>query len=173
MTEVESELARTKTLLSRFMPEASNRDHVDFSDPVPEASDLPALQLQGDTDNSVPDIAPAYAPAAAIGPENSAPSHAIQHASESQQFASQSPAHSPKRSHVQTALPLETPPHSNSFEWDERAGRGPDKFVDGMASLTSAANEGGYLGRISLFLKFRLNLTIHRCGIWSRLAKDN
>lgn len=44
-------------------------------------------------------------------------------------------------------LPMETPPSSGSFEWDERTGKASgDKFVDGMASLTSRSNEGGYLG---------------------------
>ena len=44
-------------------------------------------------------------------------------------------------------LSLETPPSSGSFEWDERTGKASgDRFVDGMASLTSRSNEGGYLG---------------------------
>ena len=45
---------------------------------------------------------------------------------------------------------LEAPPSSGSFEWDERTGKASgDRFVDGMASLTSRSNEGGYLGIIS------------------------
>lgn len=44
-------------------------------------------------------------------------------------------------------LSFETPPSSGSFEWDERTGKASgDRFVDGMASLTSRSNEGGYLG---------------------------
>lgn len=46
-------------------------------------------------------------------------------------------------------LSLETPPSSGSFEWDERTGKASgDRFVDGMASLTSRSNEGGYLGTL-------------------------
>lgn len=46
-----------------------------------------------------------------------------------------------------TGLSLEAPPSSGSFEWDERTGKASgDRFVDGMASLTSRSNEGGYLG---------------------------
>lgn len=48
-------------------------------------------------------------------------------------------------------MPMETPPSSGSFEWDERTGKASgDKFVDGMASLTSRSNEGGYLGILLL-----------------------
>ncbi|KAL1885445.1 hypothetical protein Plec18167_000939 [Paecilomyces lecythidis] len=47
----------------------------------------------------------------------------------------------------QDGAPLETSPSSGNWEWDERTGSANgDKFVDGMASLTSNANEGGYLG---------------------------
>lgn len=54
---------------------------------------------------------------------------------------------SESRSIGTTAFSLETPPSSSNFEWDERAGTvGGDRFVDGMASLTSRSNEGGYLG---------------------------
>ncbi|XHG01701.1 hypothetical protein AWENTII_005070 [Aspergillus wentii] len=46
-----------------------------------------------------------------------------------------------------SGLSMETPPASGGFEWDERTGKASgDKFVDGMASLTSRSNEGGYLG---------------------------
>lgn len=46
-----------------------------------------------------------------------------------------------------SGLSLEAPPSSGSFEWDERTGKtSGDRFVDGMASLTSRSNEGGYLG---------------------------
>ncbi|KAL4959798.1 Zn(II)2Cys6 transcription factor domain-containing protein [Aspergillus stella-maris] len=56
-----------------------------------------------------------------------------------------------------TAFSLETPPSSSNFEWDERAGG--DKFVDGMASLTSRSNEGGYLGSASGAALLRLTET--------------
>lgn len=133
------------------MPETGNENHVDFSKPIPEASEMPDLQLQAsadnglqsNADNSLP--APAYAPTEVIGPVGST-SHSIRHAAQRPEFTSQSPVSSPKRSHGQPTLPLETPPQSSGFEWDERTGKGSDKFVDGMASLTSAANEGGYLG---------------------------
>lgn len=47
-----------------------------------------------------------------------------------------------------SGISLETPPSTSNFEWDERTGNADgDRFVDGMASLTSSLNEGGYLGR--------------------------
>ena len=62
----------------------------------------------------------------------------------------QSPGTLDRRSTGQSAIALETPPSSNNFEWDERSGKvNGDKFVDGMASLTSDANESGYLGTSS------------------------
>ncbi|EAU37638.1 conserved hypothetical protein [Aspergillus terreus NIH2624] len=58
------------------------------------------------------------------------------------------------------ALSLETPPSSSNFEWDERTGAGNgDRFVDGMASLTSKSNEGGYLGSASGAALLRLTTT--------------
>jgi transcriptional regulatory protein GAL4 len=40
-----------------------------------------------------------------------------------------------------------------NFEWDERSGRpNGGKFVDGMGSLTSESNEGGYLGLCFIYL---------------------
>ena len=51
-------------------------------------------------------------------------------------------------------LTLETPPSSGSFEWDERTGKASgDRFVNGMASLTSRSNEGGYLGTSPILVK--------------------
>jgi hypothetical protein len=45
-------------------------------------------------------------------------------------------------------MPLESSPLSGNWEWDERAGRANgNEFVDGMASLTSDPNGGGYLGK--------------------------
>lgn len=59
----------------------------------------------------------------------------------------QSPVPSESRPLGPPGLPYETPPSSNNFEWDERPGKVTgDRFVDGMASLTSGSNEGGYLG---------------------------
>lgn len=70
-------------------------------------------------------------------------------------------------------LSLETPPSSGSFEWDERTGKANgDKFVDGMASLTSRSNEGGYLGIIAKYIKERRLLTKLRRGIWSCAASN-
>lgn len=50
---------------------------------------------------------------------------------------------------VGTSALLETPPSATNFEWDERTGgASAGQFVDGMASLTSRSNEGGYLGML-------------------------
>jgi hypothetical protein len=52
-----------------------------------------------------------------------------------------------RRSQAPSGLSLETPTSPSNFEWDERNGHpSGEKFVDGMASLTSASHEGGYLG---------------------------
>jgi hypothetical protein len=51
---------------------------------------------------------------------------------------------------------LERPPASGDFEWDERNDQpGGQKFVDGMASLTSDTDGSGYLGMV-LFSYTRL-----------------
>lgn len=51
-----------------------------------------------------------------------------------------------KRSIGEINIPLESSPSSGNWEWDERAGRANgNRFVDGMASLTSDPNDGGYL----------------------------
>lgn len=59
-----------------------------------------------------------------------------------------------KRSIGQSNVPLESSPLSGNWEWDERAGRAnSNRFVDGMASLTSDPNGSGYLGtKIPLWL---------------------
>lgn len=60
------------------------------------------------------------------------------------------PRESETHSVTTSGLSLEAPPSSGSFEWDERTGKASgDRFVDGMASLTSRSNEGGYLGILS------------------------
>lgn len=57
------------------------------------------------------------------------------------------PRESETHSATISGLSLEAPPSSGSFEWDERTGKASgDRFVDGMASLTSRSNKGGYLG---------------------------
>ncbi|KAL4886125.1 fungal-specific transcription factor domain-containing protein [Aspergillus karnatakaensis] len=67
---------------------------------------------------------------------------------------------SESRSVGTTAFSLETPPSPSNFEWDERVGTaGGGKFVDGMASLTSRSNEGGYLGSASGAALLRLTDT--------------
>ncbi|KAJ5621369.1 hypothetical protein N7528_006152 [Penicillium herquei] len=165
LTEVENELARTEALLLRFMPEAESSQNVNFSEPITEqvsAQDgdsfqdtqllhqspelnthiqsvvlLPGLDTQSKPHTFSQTTEPGIA------------SHCLQSTSVGRhgEFADQSPVYSDQRTHGPSGLSLETPPSSNSFEWDERTGKpSGDKFVDGMASLTSDANEGGYLG---------------------------
>lgn len=70
-------------------------------------------------------------------------------------------------------LSMETPPSSSSFEWDERTGKASgDRFVDGMASLTSRSNEGGYLGMDAKYTTERQLLTDFRRGIWGCAASN-
>lgn len=165
LTEVESELARTKELLQRFMPEAEYSREIDFSRPV-EGADNPShvanLPPPPSLNNSEPGhngrSEPVVSAATSdfqtqqITPSRANHVNGISHLSAQQpperrgQQQQQSP--SDRRSLGPSALSLETPPSSSNFEWDERNGNAAGgKFVDGMASLTSNSNEGGYLGK--------------------------
>lgn len=162
LTEVESELARTKALLLRFMPDSEHDRDFDFSEQVPEATDrqerghLPGTSLSNQTPDPIrqEDAIPLTA-SLDPRPQPRTPNQtselrnvtgSTQSASIPQGLAEQSPI-SDRRSHGQPGLSLETPRSCHSFEWDERTGKpSGDKFIDGMASLTSHANEGGYLG---------------------------
>ncbi|KAL4904290.1 hypothetical protein BDW74DRAFT_178870 [Aspergillus multicolor] len=172
LSQVENELARTKALLRRFMPEVGRLDNdlseenlgieascyeVEIpaqSEPTLHNATAASLPASGHVDhvsqNTIPLPTPIdtqYTRMSASGnPDMGAmgPGPGMRPASES-------------RSMGTTALSLETPPSSTNFEWDERAGG--DKFVDGMASLTSRSNEGGYLGSASGAALLRLTDT--------------
>ncbi|KAL4929748.1 transcription factor domain-containing protein [Aspergillus undulatus] len=158
LSQVESELARTKALLARFMPgEGHEGDHGHLGStesynynarnhalgPIPRqdsrghAIPLPTPSLDGQGHHR----ARASTGSTLVGPVGPGP----RPASESRSVGGT------------TAFSLETPPSSSNFEWDERAGG--DKFVDGMASLTSRSNEGGYLGSASGAALLRLTET--------------
>ncbi|KAL5335205.1 hypothetical protein BJX70DRAFT_330978 [Aspergillus crustosus] len=189
LSKVENELARTKALLRRFVPEESGSARLDGDGYGDEhegeqqqaAHDIPATahatthMLHGNnglvsSDPSVPaaqvdptrgviplpipldthpraaDTNAAYLDSATVG-HSHRPLNLMRAASES-------------RSVGTTAFSLETPPSPSNFEWDERVGTaGGGKFVDGMASLTSRSNEGGYLGSASGAALLRLTDT--------------
>lgn len=132
MTELENELARAKATLQQLMPESEDPNN-QFSFAEPIKSPRKARRV---------DIPRSYTHPAAIG-DHAAISH--------MPAASYEP---PERRGSIQRLPghdiisLETSPLSGNWEWDERTGRANgNKFVDGMASLTSDPNEGGYLGK--------------------------
>ncbi|KAJ5995993.1 hypothetical protein N7522_007653 [Penicillium canescens] len=160
LTEVESELARTKALLQRFVPDEQNLDHALASEPggperallqPPRGSDAQHFRNAGLVSGgrtgsvavSTPNITsqnytPTRTPNAPIlpvtGPSERAPER-------------QSLGPSEPRPLGPSGLSLESPPSSSNFEWDERTGKATgDRFVDGMASLTSSSSESGYLG---------------------------
>lgn len=128
LTEVESELARTKALLLQFMPQESDINDGDFNEPLPEGIEEGREELPQQTSNRVNEVRRTL--------QASLRQESVQKLTGETGY------------HCSTSvLSLETPPSSNSFEWDERTGKpNGDRFVDGMASLTSDANEGGYLG---------------------------
>lgn len=158
---MESELARTKALLQRFMPEAEYARQVDFSQPVEgagnstQAVNLPAPRSlenseaghNGRTETVVitatSDFQHQQFTTSRVDHVNGI-SHPSAHQPQGRHEQQRTP--SDRRSLGPSALSLETPP--SNFEWDERNGNAAGgKFVDGMASLTSNSNEGGYLGK--------------------------
>ncbi|KAL4918384.1 fungal-specific transcription factor domain-containing protein [Aspergillus aurantiobrunneus] len=168
LSHVENELARTKALLHRFMPDSRMSEPCDYDEGSHPDAQLPDLQAQPALAN---DIAPSTDPSRNAVP---LPTPSL----DSQHHPRWSASHtnladsagqtsrmflrpgSESRSVGTTAFSLETPPSSSNFEWDERAGTvGGDRFVDGMASLTSRSNEGGYLGSASGAALLRLTET--------------
>lgn len=173
LSEVEDELARTKTLLQQFMPDTAHTHQVNFAEQVGDpginppsglfSSDpqLPENNVDSHHHGPTGPMGPTASPG--LRPHHYNPSRVIDggilphlpmpQSSARQGQQQQSPARSDRRSLGPSGLSLETPPSSNSFEWDERTGKASgDRFVDGMASLTSDANEGGYLGMSRQFL---------------------
>ncbi|KAJ5730370.1 uncharacterized protein N7483_004878 [Penicillium malachiteum] len=120
------------------MPEAENPQNVDFSEPVPEP--ISAQEMEGCHDTQLlhqsPELNTRIQPVASLPDLDNRPkphtasqttglgiiSHRLQPASMDPEFADQSPVYSDQRTHGPSGLSLETPPSSNSFEWDERTG---------------------------------------------------
>lgn len=176
LSRVEAELAQTKALLRRFMPEESlnNIDRDESVDPENETTDRDPHYIFNSQPQPV-DVSAAPPPVgqppdhhtlmtstvagqeANYGPSldgQAGPLSAGASALAEAAQTGQSPHRavrgtSASRSVGTSALSLETPPTSSNFEWDERidAGGG-SRFIDGMASLTSNLNEGGYLGKL-------------------------
>ena len=153
LNEVESELVRTKALLQQFMTNSEDGSNVDFGAPVenlgqasrsenssgsqllshPEPSDRRTRPLGPPTS---PDVRSRYLARQSATRETG--SH------QQYQYRSSIPETGPQ---TLSCISLESPSSPSNFEWDERNGNSNgEKFVDGMASLTSASHEGGYLG---------------------------
>ncbi|KAL4804987.1 fungal-specific transcription factor domain-containing protein [Aspergillus unguis] len=148
LNAVEAELERVRGLLRRVMPE--QQDQLD-------------LDGRGRSGEEIGEQARSHATVPAVTKNGH---HQVHPDIESRSRATDVPLSTPldtnrqpapytnqrraseSRSIGTTAFSLETPPSSSNFEWDERGAAG-DKFVDGMASLTSRSNEGGYLGSAS------------------------
>lgn len=160
LTQVEDELAETKALLDRFMTQShdtsvSRPEHTMSS---PENSPGPqyaqgcfeilheACQSENAERITAPESRAQQRAASRLsGAENLSRYLAFETPTRRDETRSEIPSHS--RSSGTLGSSLETPPLSSNFDWDERSGRTTGaKFVDGMASLTSASSEGGYLG---------------------------
>ncbi|KAL2838440.1 fungal-specific transcription factor domain-containing protein [Aspergillus pseudoustus] len=171
LSQVENELARTKTLLARFMPQGergedqpgcrTRRDGMTRSQSEAPSA-LPGSNGAGADgllardylrEDALHPSRPSPAPAPPALDQHHAsriPTAAVSVGQAQAPKSSRAMRPAPEAQSVTPAFSLETPPSSSNFEWDERAGAtGGDKFVDGMASLTSRSNEGGYLGSAS------------------------
>ena len=175
LSEVEEELAQTKALLQQVLSEGAQQDRQHKPPQVhssEQSHDAPATMdgLRGGDAGPVSPSVQGRRTASVHGNGASTGGHTpIGNNSNTQMSCLDGPGddgHSPNRPAVSTRrtshrrqresglhsitasdLSLETPPSSGSFEWDERTGKANgDRFVDGMASLTSRSNEGGYLG---------------------------
>ncbi|KAL4890120.1 hypothetical protein BDV59DRAFT_185293 [Aspergillus ambiguus] len=199
LTQVESELARTKALLRQFMPDRSTGDShekgpFDYVDTTAEVvGDEMRFPHIGAVSQRQPENSQAHGvPLSAEGPQTghvenrslanavrsnhdaipppAVATHSYSENAETSTLSGPSQIGHPSRGTMRTssvsrsvgtsALSLETPPSSTNFEWDERTGSANgDRFVDGMASLTSRSNEGGYLGSASGAALLRLTST--------------
>ncbi|KAL4993348.1 fungal-specific transcription factor domain-containing protein [Aspergillus recurvatus] len=168
LSQVENELARTKALLRRLMPDgAALADPHSFGNPrdegpghdtnAAESRDSrlpvepePTLQHNVAAGNLLQSSYVDHDSRGAILPaplDSGSQTHQMRKSADLMAASLGSgpimhPA-SEALSNKTTAFSLETPPSSSNFEWDESAGG--DRFVDGMASLTSRPDEGGYL----------------------------
>lgn len=153
LTEVENELVRTKALLQQFTASSDGCQNVDFGATVEHSvqasppADVTEPQLQ---DNLEPGTRQMRDGESSTSSEDRN-SHSTRQA-HSQEFSTHHrPYHRAsvpgRQSQAVSCLSLENSHSSSNFEWDERNETpNGEKFVDGMASLTSASHEGGYLG---------------------------
>ncbi|KAF2491811.1 hypothetical protein BU16DRAFT_621315 [Lophium mytilinum] len=165
LTEVEGELARTKALLESLSRGPSNNvapssNGVNEDNTTLEQLTSPTNQSQQtpQTPQALPTSATTAHPTAFGGHQRTEEPlyqdqsfHVRSYQSNRTAIARHRPSSSRQTPSSEStkaqALILETPPASGDFDWDERTGRqNGDQFVDGMASLTSNSNGGGYLG---------------------------
>ncbi|KAJ6075610.1 uncharacterized protein N7446_003387 [Penicillium canescens] len=132
LTEVESELARTKALLQRFVPDEQNLDHALASEPggperallqPPRGSDAQHFRnaglVSGGRTGSAADSKCAHT--ACHGPFRASTRKAVTRALRASPLGP-------------SGLSLESPPSSSNFEWDERTGKATGDSEVGVAS---------------------------------------
>lgn len=141
MTELENALAGARAALQQYVPEAEERSgHLDYTGPVDAIR--PTNHSVGISDSFLH---------SGVTTNNRRQHDEPKMNHNMEMF--QTPLRSPGRQEPASGsvdsinMPLEASPLSGNWEWDERAGRtNGNRFVDGMASLTSNSNDGGYLG---------------------------
>lgn len=153
LNEVESELVRTKALLQQFMNNSKDGSNVNFGAPaedigqvscVVDAAGSQLLSHPESSDRRTRPLGPPASPEVRSGHPTS--QRATQETRTDQQLQYRSSV-SETGPQTLSCLSLEPPSSPTNFEWDERNGNSNgERFVDGMASLTSASHEGGYLG---------------------------
>lgn len=155
-------MAYFKSLVERYVPQIENAPQVDFSmrteeprvGPLPE--DVPGPQQESPTPSPDGVVTPDFRFGHYETPTRVETTRELRQPpaqlSTAQGESREPPLRNSERHstrHNTFGFSLETPT-AGSFEWDERTGKeAGDKFIDGMASLTSGANEGGYLGKRS------------------------
>lgn len=132
LTEVASELARTKALLQQIISKSDETYQVSSGAPIEDPVHLPNSQAQ-----NLP---------SRMG--NTRGSSEVPIQTQSVLCEAQHRSLGPEKPPQVTSGPLlETPTSPRNFGWDEiNGGTGGDILVNSMASLPSASHEGGYSG---------------------------
>ncbi|KAJ5096398.1 hypothetical protein NUU61_005754 [Penicillium alfredii] len=154
LNEVENELERTKALLGQFVGPSSNHQNVDFGTPLEDSgqasntSDFTGSQLPGNLGSGDRQTRRPFDYSSNLeSPSRPLTQHNVAEDSHVHSKPRCRSPYSQRRSQALSCLSLETHSSPSNFEWDERNEiSNGEKFVDGMASLTSGSHEGGYLG---------------------------
>ncbi|KAJ5083035.1 Zn(II)2Cys6 transcription factor [Penicillium argentinense] len=131
--KLENELAQMKATIQQIIPENAMADnHINFATSVQASTEArPSMNICHPPVHSEQPVR-AGRPGVRLRPHL---------------YDSGMDSHVEQQSPTQFGVSFESSPSSGNWEWDERTSRTcGDKFVDGMASLTSNSHEGGYLG---------------------------